>query len=185
MAAPRTAREAWVEEGLRALASGGPGAVRVEVLAQALGVTKGGFYGYFRNRDALLAEMLDAWEREATDAIIERVQEAGGDPRERLGRLFALTAPARGPSDPPDVELAVRDWARRDGAVAERLRRVDQRRMEFLRSLYRPICADEDEVEVRSLTAFSLRIATPLLNVDHGGRSRAEVMELTARWLLR
>ncbi|RAD62468.1 TetR/AcrR family transcriptional regulator, partial [Burkholderia multivorans] len=46
MAHPRTPRRAWIDEGLRALAVGGPEAVRVEALAQSLGVTKGGFYGY-------------------------------------------------------------------------------------------------------------------------------------------
>jgi Bacterial regulatory proteins, tetR family. len=48
----RTPRDRWIEEGLRALAAGGPDAVRVEVLAQALGVTKGGFYGQFADRRA-------------------------------------------------------------------------------------------------------------------------------------
>ena len=53
----------WIDEGLRALAGGGPDAVRIEPLAQALGVTKGGFYWHFDDRRALLDEMLDAWER--------------------------------------------------------------------------------------------------------------------------
>jgi AcrR family transcriptional regulator len=45
MAAPtRTLRSSWIEEGLRALAAGGPDAVRIEPLARALGVTRGGFY---------------------------------------------------------------------------------------------------------------------------------------------
>lgn len=61
MGAIRTPRDKWIEEGLRALAAGGPEAVRVEVLAQRLGVSKGGFYGYFRNRGALLTEILDTW----------------------------------------------------------------------------------------------------------------------------
>ena len=39
---------------LRALADGGPDAVRVEPLARALGVTKGGFYWAFDGRQALL-----------------------------------------------------------------------------------------------------------------------------------
>lgn len=42
MGATRTPRDKWIEEGLRALAAGGPEAVRIEVLAQALGVSKGG-----------------------------------------------------------------------------------------------------------------------------------------------
>ena len=49
MSAPtRTPRSSWIEEGLRALAAGGPDAVRIELLAQALGVTRGGFYWHSR-----------------------------------------------------------------------------------------------------------------------------------------
>jgi hypothetical protein len=33
----------WIDEGLRALAAGGPDAVRIDTLAKALGVTTGGF----------------------------------------------------------------------------------------------------------------------------------------------
>ncbi len=40
MTAPtRTPRTSWIQEGLRALGVGGPDAVRIEKLAQALGVT--------------------------------------------------------------------------------------------------------------------------------------------------
>jgi len=39
---------------LRALATGGPDAVRVEALAVSLGVSKGGFYWHFTDRQALL-----------------------------------------------------------------------------------------------------------------------------------
>ena len=55
MAPPtRTPRNRWIEEGLRALGDGGPEAVRIESLAQALGVSKGGFYWHFKDRQALL-----------------------------------------------------------------------------------------------------------------------------------
>src|SRR3954453_5267818 len=95
MAAPtRTPRTSWIEEGLRALGVGGPDAVRIEKLAQALGVTKGGFYWHFDHRSALLDEMLDAWERVGVDAVIERVESEGGDARAKLRRLFAITTPS-------------------------------------------------------------------------------------------
>lgn len=186
MGATRTPRRKWIEEGLRALAAGGPDAVRVESLAQALGVSKGGFYGYFGSRGALLTEMLDTWEREVTEAVIELVENGGGDARARLDRLFAIVASyEEGPVVGVDADLAIRDWARRDEAVAERLRRADSRRMEYLRSLFRAFCTDEDDVEVRSLITFSLRIGSHFIAADHGGRSRAEVMGLTRKWLLR
>ncbi|MFD7167230.1 TetR/AcrR family transcriptional regulator [Streptomyces violascens] len=185
MGATRTPRGKWIEEGLRALSAGGPEAVRIELLAQALGVSKGGFYGYFKNRDALLTEMLDTWEREVAEAVIERVESGGGGARARLERLFAIATAGQGPTMGVVPELAIRDWARRDDDVARRLRRVDNRRMEYLRSLFGGICRDEGEVEARSMLAFSLRIGEHFIAADHVGRSRAEVMELTREWLLR
>ncbi|SFQ54642.1 hypothetical protein SAMN05421810_10987 [Amycolatopsis arida] len=76
------------------------------------------------------------------------------------------------------VDLAVRDWARRDPAVAERLRRVDNRRMDYLRTLFSAFCPDPDDVEARSLLAFSLAVANQSLAADHGTRSRADVLNL-------
>src|SRR5881227_2975158 len=119
MAAPtRTPRTSWIDEGLRALGVGGPDAVRIEKLAETLGVTKGGFYWHFEGRRALLEEMLDAWERLVVDEVIERVEAGGGDARTRLRRLFAIAGSSE---ELLKVELAVRHWARRDRTVARRL----------------------------------------------------------------
>jgi AcrR family transcriptional regulator len=181
MAAPtRTPRHRWVEEGLRALAAGGPDAVRVEPLAKLLGVTRGGFYWHFADRDALLVEVLDAWERMSIDEVIEQVETGGGDPRTKVRRAGAL---AFSPDLLP-IDLAVRDWARRDPAVAERLRRVDNRRMDYARSLFAAFCADEDEVEVRAMIAFSLAVGNHFLAADHGTRSRQDVLDLALRQVL-
>jgi AcrR family transcriptional regulator len=181
MGALRTPRERWVDEGLRMLASGGVDAVRVEVLAKSLGVTKGGFYGYFADRGALLTEMLDAWEREATDDVFRQIEEHGGDVMERVklaGRLtFASDRLLL-------VDLAIRDWARRDAEVAERLRQVDNRRIQLLRDAISTICADPDEVEARCLLAFCMAIANTLVAADHPGRTRSEVVARAADLIL-
>ena len=170
-----------MEEGLRALAAGGPDAVRIEPLAQALNVTKGGFYWHFEDRGSLLEEMLDTWERVVIDEAIERVEAEGGDARAKLRRLFALAASI---PDLLKVELAIRDWARRDKQVARRLRRVDNRRMEYMRSLFGAFCPDEDEVEVRCLLAFSVFIGSRFIAADHGPRRRAEVLARALEQLL-
>ena len=176
----RTPRSRWIEEGLRALAAGGPDAVRVEALAQALGVSKGGFYGHFTDRGALLEEMLDTWERKSTEEVLKRVERKGGDVRARLRLAGALTFSA----ELLPIDLAIRDWARRDQAVAERLQRVDNRRLAYLRLLFGTICRDEDEAEARSVLAFSLVIGHHFMAADHGTRTHADVLELAARWLL-
>jgi len=185
MALTRTPRSSWIDEGLRALAAGGPDAVRIEPLARALGVTKGGFYWHFEGRRALLEEMLDAWERISVDEVIERIEGEGGDARAKLRRLSAIATSGDQllRIDPLRIDLAIRDWARRDKAVARRLRRVDNRRMDYMRSLYGAFCSDEDEVEVRCMLAFSLWIGNDFIAAEHGARSRADVMKQAMRRL--
>ncbi|RJO70776.1 TetR/AcrR family transcriptional regulator [Nocardia panacis] len=181
MGALRTPRETWIEEGLRALAAGGVDAVRVEALAKSLGVTKGGFYGYFADRDALLTAMLDTWEHEAVDEVLERIDETDGDILEkaRLAGMLTFSDDRLLP-----IDLAIRDWARRDAAVAARLRRVDNSRMDLLRSALRTVCSDPDEIEARSLLAFCAAIGSHFLAADHSGRTREEVIVLASDLVL-
>ena len=184
VAHPRTPRGAWIEEGLRVLGESGPEAVRVEVLAKRLTVTKGGFYGYFEDRQALLAEMLETWEEEVTDRIIEQVEAGGGDAVGKLQRMAQLVFEGDAVVTGFDIDLAVRDWARRDPDVAQRMRRVDDRKMAYLRSLYGAICQDEAEVELRATISFFLWIAGHLADLDHGARTAAEVRQLIVERLL-
>jgi AcrR family transcriptional regulator len=170
VATVRTPRNAWVEAALRALSEGGPDAVRVEALAATLGVTKGGFYWHFKNRAALLDEMLDAWEASMTEAVFARVDRHAGDARERLRHLFALA-----PSADFAVELAIRDWSRRDRAVARRMRGVDTRRMAWIRTLFAEFC-DDEEAGARTMLAYSLLIGAFFIAPRPGGRRRSEMV---------
>ncbi|MGW0251347.1 TetR/AcrR family transcriptional regulator [Nocardia goodfellowii] len=171
MGVARTPRQAWIEQGFQILAASGVDAVRVEVLAKALGVTKGGFYGYFADRNALLEAMLEQWERECTVDVLARVADID-DPRAKVvlaGRLTLSGDRLLG------IDLAIRDWARRDPTVTERLRRVDDVRMDLLRDMIGTFCSDPDEVEARSLLAFCLAIGNQFLAAGHPGRTREEV----------
>lgn len=181
MTMTRTPRASWIEEGLRALGVGGPDAVRVEKLAQALGVSKGGFYWHFNDRNALLDEMLDSWERVTTETAIMLVESESNDARAKLRRLFEL---ASSNDDMLRIDLAMRDWAHRDKAIATRLRRVDNRRIGYLRSLFAEFCPTDDDVEARCLLAFSLYIGSKYIAADHGTRTRADVLQLALTRLL-
>jgi AcrR family transcriptional regulator len=179
MANVRTPRSAWIEAALQALATGGPDAVRVEALAAGLGVSKGGFYWHFKDRQALREEMLDTWEKAVVEDVIASVESQPADPRAKLQQLYELA-----PSVDFAVELALRDWSRRDSDVAERLHRIDNRRMEYLRSLFGQFCADENDVEARSMLAFSLFIGSYFIAAQHGDKTRSEVLQLAVDRLL-
>lgn len=180
VAQTRTPRSTWIDAGLQALAGGGPDAVRVDLLAKALGVTRGGFYWHFGNREAFLDALLDAWERRSTDDVLQRVEEEGGDARDKV-RMAGMLTFSR---ELLPVDLAVRDWARRDRAVARRLRQVDNRRMEYLRALIGTFSDDPDDVEARGMLAFSLAIGSHFIAADHEGRSRRQVLERATQQLL-
>ena len=178
----RTPRHDWIAAGLRALAGGGPEAVRVEPLARELGATKGSFYWHFQDRAALLDALLDDWEQTVVDDVIAQVDAGGGDARDRLRRLFTLAGSRR---DLPPVELAIRDWARRDSGVAPRLKRLDNRRFAYLRELFGALTGDDADTEVRCTLAFALFVGHPLIAADHPGRTRRDVLDLALAQLLR
>jgi AcrR family transcriptional regulator len=180
MAKLRTPRRAWIDAALQALSTGGHEAVRVEALAASLGVSKGGFYWHFKDRPALLGEVLDSWEKAVVEDVIAQVESQPAEPRAKLAQLFALA-----PSVDFEVELAIRDWSRRDARVATRLRRIDTKRMAYLRSLFGQLCAGEDEVEARSMLAYSLFVGSYFINAGHDGKSRSEVLQLAIDHLLR
>jgi AcrR family transcriptional regulator len=155
--------------------------VRIEALAKDLGVSKGGFYWAFEGRQALLEEALAAWEKAGTEDVIATIDSGPVDPRDKLRRLFELAPSAR---DLFAVELALRDWARRDREVAKRLRRVDDRRMGYLRSLFAQFCDEEEDVEARAVLAYSLFVGSYFVAVGHGKRTRAELQRLAIDRLL-
>ncbi len=178
----RVPREDWIEAGLRSLAGGGLNAVRVESLAKALGVTKGSFYWHFRDRSELLEAILDQWEDTLVDRAISTADRGGGDGRTRLRRLFRA---ANELDDILALELSVRDWARRDAAVAERVTRVDGRRLDYLRPLFAEFCVDAADVEGRCLLVLTLLVGDSLINATSGHRTRRSVSAAALRHLLR
>ena len=99
-------------------------------MAASLGVSKGGFYWHFKDRQALVDEMLDSWEKTVAVDVIARIESEPAEPRAKLQQLFELARTVDFA-----VELALRDWSRRDANVAKRVRRVDNRRMAYLRGL--------------------------------------------------
>src|SRR3954454_18811144 len=118
----------WVAAGLAELGRGGIDGVRVEVLAQKMGVTKGGFYRQFKDRDALLRTMLERWADGRLEAIEGQMELKGETPEERLGSVIALFT-RRVNTQGIAIELAIRQWAREDKFAASAVERVDAERL--------------------------------------------------------
>lgn len=133
----RLGPEDWIKAAIDKLAEDNIDALRVDELAERLGVTKGSFYWHFKNREDLLAAVLDSWRRTMTSDIRLLIETLPSGEWNQVRRLLHIAISPR-----PDVpggpfELSLRDWARRDKLVAKFVREVDDARVKFVTELYR------------------------------------------------
>lgn len=184
MATAKTTADDWIKAGLRALASGGPAAIKIETIAATLKVTKGGFYWHFANRQEFLNRMLDTWERSVIEDVIAYLDARPTSPRERLHKLYELAQASTAVSEGLGAELAIREWARHDPAVAERLRSLDNRRMAYMRDLFTTFARDHTDAEARSFQLASLLIGNFFIAAEHDGLTRDQVIAAAVETLL-
>jgi AcrR family transcriptional regulator len=146
-------KDDWVRAALFAIADGGAAAVAVEPLAARLHATKGSFYWHFRNREQLIAEALEFWEREETDTVIAALAPIP-DPVERLRRLVAVAFgdEADDAAGQADVGLLA---AAHDPVVGPVLRRVADKRLDFLEDIFNEIGFAAGEARQRARIAYS------------------------------
>lgn len=130
---PRLSADDWVNAAVQQMADSGVHAVRVERLAQALGVSKGSFYWHFENRNALLTAMLKFWEDQGTKAIIAQVDAQTELPRTRVRTLAELVF--RSSSVELAFEIQVRAWATVEAQAQTVVHAVDKHRVSYVQRL--------------------------------------------------
>jgi len=179
----QNASQDWLSAGLAELAKGGVEAVRVEVLAERMGVTKGGFYRRFKDRRALLNAMLETW-RQGRVTAIERQAEAGGESGvERLQGIFKLYS-ERANTQGMAIELAIRQWARTDPIAAAAVEKVDAARLKIVGSLYRKLGLSAADADARGVLFYTFLFGQSMLFLDETPRRRANLVSACAKFLL-
>jgi AcrR family transcriptional regulator len=158
------------------LIEGGVAAVQINPLAARLGVTRGGFYWRFRNRQHLLDELLDDWEACNTRQFLEAVG-TPGTPAERYDRLVRLWLDER--DFDPALDSAVRQWGSIDTAVRDRVRAADLARIEAIADIFRQVGQPEMEALVRARVVYFHQVGYYALGLKE---SRAERHDLVATY---
>jgi AcrR family transcriptional regulator len=123
-------QEDWINAGWLLMAAKGVDAVKVEVLARELKVSKGSFYWHFKNRDELLEAILQKWEKQTICLIEESQKEATA--KKRLLKLFSLIEKV---CQQPDPESAIFLWANKDLSVQKRVHALEDKRVSYLTEL--------------------------------------------------
>ena len=167
-------RDRWIEAGLKEIGRGGVERVRVEVLAEGMGITKGGFYRRFKDRRALLDAMLDTWQRGRIAAIDKHTALGNEGARERLRSVIRLYSERLNPEG-ITIELAIRQWARNDAAALAAVTAVDAARLGRVAQLYRALGLPADDAQARAILLYAFIFGQGLLFLGDGPRKRASL----------
>jgi AcrR family transcriptional regulator len=153
--AKRLSREEWIDAAIDLIASEGIEALRLDVLALRLKVTKGSFYWHFPDRDALLEAIVETWRQRMTSEIAAYLALEVGTPLGRLKRLIRLSISPRPDVPGGPLESSLRELARNDTRVEAIIREVDAQRIAFVQSLYVGIGLSGAEAHAYALAHMS------------------------------
>lgn len=145
-AKPRLTREEWLARALELLARRGNAKLRVDAICNALGVTKGSFYWHFRDREDFQHNLVEYWRTNFTSRPIEALRTLKSDARDRLWSLMT----ALHEQGYPRYDVSVRAWAAQDPHLAELVRKVDDERLDFVRSLFAEMGFSGADLEMRT-----------------------------------
>ncbi len=149
----------WIELGWKQLSQNGPDGLKIDILCDLAGRSKGSFYHHFEDYDAFLTQLTDAWvKRQTTDLM------ADFDPSQPVDAQMDAMFEAVIALD-YRFELGMRELARKFPQLAVRVTEVDRMRLEFSAEMYRlRFGVPKDEAE--HLATLDYAVLTGLILLD-------------------
>lgn len=138
----------WIGHGLRTLALGGPGALKIGKLAAKLKVSRGSFYWHFRDLADFETQLLKSWQATSTDQVIESLDAREGDPTRMVWLIQHAFRGRR------LLDRAMRSWAAEDGKVARMVASVDARRIARIASLLIDVGVERKRAHHRAMFLY-------------------------------
>lgn len=167
---PKVPAATWVDTAREVLIEEGIAAVKVDRLAQRLGVTRGGFYHHFADHADLLARLLSLWQQRAQFLPPGRPPR---NPAEALAAIDALVQHLIAEEDyDPRLDMAVRAWAHADATVAAAVKRMDTRRIASLKRLFLALGCDDTEAATRARVLYFHQIGYYAIGVRASAAER-------------
>jgi AcrR family transcriptional regulator len=166
-------RRRWMETALEALAQTGEAKLRVDKIAEALGVTKGSFYAHFESREDFLLSVVKYWGEEYTHRVKRIVEDEGGTARDRLRRVMEIVCA----ENLSGYDLAISSWAAHEPAIAPIVRRVYGYRMAYVRSLIKQAGVRGRHLETRTEALVGFMIFRGAFSSQGDGRPSKQTLD--------
>jgi AcrR family transcriptional regulator len=122
----RLTAQDWIDFALKTLVREGFHALKADVLARKLGVSRGSFYWHFSELGAFHAQVIAHWRQTATEAIIADLTQYKSPEQ----RLDVLLRGAFGHSGL--LEVRMRSWADENAQAARVVNDIDRRRKAYI-----------------------------------------------------
>lgn len=168
------------------LAEEGIAGLRVEVLAKRLKVTKGSFYWHFADRRDLLLAVLSHWKEGRIRDIIKQTRAQAGRELEQIYHVIDVYSASRSRRGMM-IELAVRDWARRDPEAGAIVAEVDDVRLRCARELFLACGVPMEEASSRCMLLYAYVFGVSLMIYEKFdtdvARLKRDIADLIARSL--
>ena len=145
---PKNTFQDWIQAGQRTLVDEGIAGLKVDRLANRLGVTRGGFYHNFKSRDEFLEQIIQHWEATCRFLPDEPPPSKPGEAVEWLERMIDRLIESDGYDY--HYDLAVREWARSDKRAEWAIERADRERLETLQKFFDAIGYDAEHSAIRA-----------------------------------
>ena len=160
----RTSKQDWLDLAIKTLIEDGIDQVKIQVMARKLDVSRSSFYWFFESLGDLHEQLLQNWLRSNTDPVVDHALRPAPSINRAILNVFQCWIDDR--LFDPQLDIAVRIWARRDPSIRAVIDEADKRRIEAITAMYRRYGYDEENAFIRARVLYFMQIGHYTLDVD-------------------
>jgi AcrR family transcriptional regulator len=175
----KATREDWINLALKTLISGGVDKVRVLTMSRELEVSRSSFYWYFTSRQNMLDQLLQYWRDRNTKFIVEHADRPSKNIIRAVMNVFECWVDDS--LFDPQLDFAVRAWARNSKSIRRVIDEADNERIEALRRMFARHDYSSEDAFVRARVLYFMQIGYYALEVNEPMNTRLSYVEAYLR----
>ncbi|MBS7689805.1 TetR/AcrR family transcriptional regulator [Pseudomonas lalucatii] len=168
----RGSAEGWLQAAYDSLVESGVEAVRIQPLAKKLNLSRTSFYWFFKDREELLAALLERWRAKNTGNLVSQADAYAESIAEATLNVFdCWLNPALFDSQ---FEFAVRSWALQEARVADAVEVADRARLKALSGMFERFGYEPISADVRARSTYLTQIGYISMNTREDALTRMQ-----------
>jgi len=175
----KATREDWIALAMKTLVSDGVDKVRVLTMARKLEVSRSSFYWYFTSRQDLLDHLLKHWRDTNTRFIVEHANQPSKSIIHGVINVFECWVDES--LFDPQLDFAIRAWARNSRAIRRIIDEADNERIEAIRRLFARHGYAPEDAFIRARVLYFMQIGYYALEVNEPMNTRLSYVEAYLR----